>query len=198
MPKIVDHEERRQELIDALFRVIEAQGPHAVSTRSVASEAGVSKSNIGHYFESQAAMLSAALDRVVDQTSRQANALLSEDLDLDQLVVVAMQAIPDSAARRLESELWLLLVEMAGRDEMMARTLHELNARIEGDILAAVTALAAAGILRPGLDPAFEAKRLHALIDGFSLRTMTDPSAITMEEIRQIVRSHLSQITTLS
>ena len=167
MPKIVDHDERRQELIDALFRVIEAQGPHAVSTRSVASEAGVSKSNIGHYFESQAAMLSAALDRVVDQTSRQASALLAEDLD--QLVVVAMQAIPDSAARRLESELWLLFVEMAGRDETMARVLHELNARIEGDILAAVSALEGLGILRPGLDPTLEAKRLHALIDGLEV-----------------------------
>ena len=196
MPKIVDHDERRQELIDALFRVIEAQGPHAVSTRSVASEAGVSKSNIGHYFESQAAMLSAALDRVVDQTSRQASALLAEDLD--QLVVVAMQAIPDSAARRLESELWLLFVEMAGRDETMARVLHELNARIEGDILAAVSALEGLGILRPGLDPTLEAKRLHALIDGLSLRTMTDPTALTMEEVRQIVRSHLAQITTLA
>ena len=196
MPKIVDHDERRQELIDALFRVIEAQGPHAVSTRSVASEAGVSKSNIGHYFESQAAMLSAALDRVVDQTSRQASALLAEDLD--QLVVVAMQAIPDSAARRLESELWLLFVEMAGRDETMARVLHELNARIEGDILAAVSALEGLGILRPGLDPTLEAKRLHALIDGLSLRTMTDPTALTLEEVRQIVRSHLAQITTLA
>ena len=137
MPKIVDHDERRQELIDALFRVIEAQGPHAVSTRSVASEAGVSKSNIGHYFESQAAMLSAAV-------------------------------------------------------------LHELNARIEGDILAAVSALEGLGILRPGLDPTLEAKRLHALIDGLSLRTMTDPTALTMEEVRQIVRSHLAQITTLA
>ena len=143
-------------------------------------------------------MLSAALDRVVDQTSRQASALLAEDLDLDQLVVVAMQAIPDSAARRLESELWLLFVEMAGRDETMARVLHELNARIEGDILAAVSALEGLGILRPGLDPTLEAKRLHALIDGLSLRTMTDPTALTMEEVRQIVRSHLAQITTLA
>lgn len=48
VPKIVDHDQRRAYLLDALWRVVASQGAAAVTVRSVAAEAGVSKSNVGH------------------------------------------------------------------------------------------------------------------------------------------------------
>lgn len=52
MPKIVDHDERRELYLDAMFRVIERDGADALSIRSVAAEAGGSKSSIANYFSS--------------------------------------------------------------------------------------------------------------------------------------------------
>ena len=47
MPKIVDHDARRSLIIYALWRVVARDGASAVSVRSVASEAGVSRSGGG-------------------------------------------------------------------------------------------------------------------------------------------------------
>ena len=64
MPKIVDHDERRQLLTDALWRVVHRDGARAISIQTVADEAGVSKSNVVYYFPSRGALLTAAVDQV--------------------------------------------------------------------------------------------------------------------------------------
>ncbi|MDQ1250665.1 MAG: hypothetical protein QG597_5044, partial [Actinomycetota bacterium] len=50
MPKIVDHEARRREIVEAMWRIVQREGFAAVSVRSVAAEAGLSKASISHYF----------------------------------------------------------------------------------------------------------------------------------------------------
>ena len=42
MPKRVDHEERRQQIAEALLRTAAARGLHATGMREVGAEAGVS------------------------------------------------------------------------------------------------------------------------------------------------------------
>ena len=50
MPKIVDHDKRRQLIIDGMWKIVQRDGFDAVSVRSVAAEEGLSKSTIAHYF----------------------------------------------------------------------------------------------------------------------------------------------------
>ncbi|NLZ97477.1 MAG: TetR family transcriptional regulator, partial [Micrococcus sp.] len=50
MPKIVDHEQRRRELAQAIWSIIALRGLSAVTLRSVAAEAGVSMGTVQHYF----------------------------------------------------------------------------------------------------------------------------------------------------
>ena len=40
MPKIVDHETRREEIAEALWRVVRRDGVRAASVRTIAAEAG--------------------------------------------------------------------------------------------------------------------------------------------------------------
>src|SRR5699024_11413882 len=51
--KIVDHAQRRTEIVHALWQVIYLSGIDAVSFRSVAEAAGISIGRVQHYFPSR-------------------------------------------------------------------------------------------------------------------------------------------------
>lgn len=61
MPRKVDHEARRREIVDALFRVAVRDGLAAASVRAVATEARVPAPQVQYYFPTKAAMLDAAM-----------------------------------------------------------------------------------------------------------------------------------------
>lgn len=75
MPKVVDHEERRRNIAEAVYRLIESNGMDAVSLRDVAKEASVSAGAVQHYFKTKDDMLLFALgymrERVLPRLQRQ-------------------------------------------------------------------------------------------------------------------------------
>ncbi|GAA1654512.1 TetR/AcrR family transcriptional regulator [Georgenia ruanii] len=71
MPKIVDHDVRRREIVEAYIRVAAREGLHGVTSRAVASELGIAVGGLWHYFDSLEAVLSAAYERIyARQTDR--------------------------------------------------------------------------------------------------------------------------------
>ena len=50
VPKIVDHERRRQELVEAAWRVINRIGLEHTTIREIATESGYSTGALAHYF----------------------------------------------------------------------------------------------------------------------------------------------------
>ncbi|WP_257900948.1 TetR/AcrR family transcriptional regulator [Saccharothrix obliqua] len=65
MPKVVDHEERRGRLAEAVWSLAVRGGLEGVTLRGVAAEAGVSMGQVQHYFPTMEALLRDALDRCV-------------------------------------------------------------------------------------------------------------------------------------
>jgi AcrR family transcriptional regulator len=57
VPRQVDHEQRRQKIAEALWRIVSTQGLEGVSLRNVATEAGISMGLVQHYFSSKDEML---------------------------------------------------------------------------------------------------------------------------------------------
>src|SRR4051812_3933051 len=57
MPKIVDIDERRQELTDAAARLIARAGLGAATLREVAAEAGLTTGALTHYFADKRELL---------------------------------------------------------------------------------------------------------------------------------------------
>ncbi|WHT15734.1 TetR/AcrR family transcriptional regulator [Crossiella sp. CA-258035] len=67
MPKLVDHEQRRAEIAEALLRIAGTRGLHAASMREVATEAGVSLRLVQYYFHTKEELLLNGLTRLVDK-----------------------------------------------------------------------------------------------------------------------------------
>ena len=194
MPKIVDHDERRGEYVDALWRVVERDGAAAISHRSVAAEAGMSKSNVAHYFPSRADLLATAVDQLVTQAERGGATLNLESVSIDTVVETIMFAIPDTPKRRQQTEIWLLLIAERGVDPRIDLLLDGLNERVLTGIARQLAALAAIGFIGKGRDIELEASRLHALVDGLSLHTMMSPRLVSPEKIRQVVAAHVADL----
>ena len=61
MPKIVDWDERRDEILSATWRVIARDGITGATIRAIAKEANCSRGILGHYFDDKADILGSAL-----------------------------------------------------------------------------------------------------------------------------------------
>jgi len=106
VPKIVDHEQRRTEIIHALWQVIYEQGIHAASYQTVARAAGISVGRIQHYFTSKQDLVRAGCQAIVD-TAESVHFGRTEALEpFDALTELLTQPIPRNNAFRLGNPGW--------------------------------------------------------------------------------------------
>lgn len=110
MPRKVDHDERRRELIEALWRIVERRGLAAVSYRDVAAEAGVSVRRVQYYFPTKAALLADALElmgeRLVAHGLREIAALGPAPAPRELLRAAIAASLPVDNERRTLSTLF--------------------------------------------------------------------------------------------
>jgi AcrR family transcriptional regulator len=194
MPKIVDHELRRRQYLDAVWRVVERDGASAVSVRTVAAEAGVSKTNITYYFPSRIDLLAAASDRLIVESEKRLAAMRLTHLDVDAAVAAWMVAVPDSANRRRQSEIWLLLVAERRQDPRAEELLSAMNRRVRLGMRRGIRVLEGAGLIHPDRDLDIEAARIHGLVDGLSLQTMNNPKLMPASMMRTVFRTHIADL----
>ncbi|MGW6279212.1 TetR/AcrR family transcriptional regulator [Kribbella sp. NPDC055071] len=197
MPKIVDHETRREEIAEALWRVVRRDGIRAASVRTIAAEAGWSAGAVRYYFPDQDGLLSFAMDLVSSRVQQRVEALGTNGSALTIALRYLEQVLPLDAERRAEFDVWLAFMAQA-QAESGADTLHRHVDKVHNDLRqlcgTLLGALGAAGALKDGLDLALEVERLHALIDGLALHAAIQPDHTTPTRIRQLLRHHIESL----
>jgi AcrR family transcriptional regulator len=69
VPKIVDHDERRLELVDATWRIIARLGIEGATMREIATEAGFANGALKPYFATKDTLLTFAFGHVFNRTN---------------------------------------------------------------------------------------------------------------------------------
>jgi AcrR family transcriptional regulator len=194
VPKLIDHEARRLELVEAAWRVILRDGAGRVSVRAVAAEARVSAGSLRHLFPTQAELLRSAMDRV-NSTVRARILALPADLDgPDRALRIVRELLPLDVERRAEMEVNLALIAAAVTDSGLAAARDESFAGLRYACERVLVLLDDSGELAPSLDTVLEAARLHALIDGLAAHlTYQAPDAAT-DWADAVVRRHLESL----
>src|SRR5438876_6509177 len=104
MPKIVDWDARRDEILAATWRVIARDGIARATIRAIAREANCSRGILAHYFDDKADILGSALvmshRRVVARMEARAAGLTG----LAALRLVMLEALPPDEQRDLEAQ----------------------------------------------------------------------------------------------
>ena len=126
MPKIVDHAQRRTEIVHALWQVIYLKGIDGVSFRSVAEAAGISIGRVQHYFPSRSELILEGCRQIVD--SAEAAGPEGADASSDPGSAKAVSAlrefcfafIPAGETMRIGASVWYTYVARAVMDEQIA------------------------------------------------------------------------------
>ena len=104
MPKIVDHGERRREVLDATWRVIARCGLEGTTVRRIAEEAGYSQGVLAHYFRDKNDILVSAHELAYSRARSRIAAATHGHIGLKALRLAMLEALPLDAERYLEAQ----------------------------------------------------------------------------------------------
>ncbi len=196
MPKDVDHDERREELIEAVWRVIARDGMERTTIRTIAAETGWSTGVLAHYFTDKDDILGSALLLMYDRIAARWDDKLEGLSGLAALRELVLDNLPLDDERELETK---FLMNYWSREIRVGVDVPHPTRR--GPLLIdLLTELAAkgqdAGEIRSDEAPEDMAERLLGLIDGFSLHALLDPERLTRERQVSLVERELTRLST--
>ncbi len=194
MPKIVDHEARRELIAEALWRIVDREGIGGVSVRSVAAEAGFPRATAAYYFDNQAELLLMAIRQSVERSESRIKRENLEDGGLDPFVKAVVELIPTTPKRRRQSTIWLEVIVRASQDDTVRSHLADWDAIVRAGVLELLVKMKAQKLVARSRDLEVEADLLHAVIDGMALHAMTEPRTIPPSRVRELVRCHLERL----
>lgn len=116
MPKIVDHEQRREEIALIACRVVAEHGFDQATILRIAREAGYTTGMVAHYFDSKQDIIIAALRlilrRIEERLTRPARA---------QLLALLTEALPVDAERSIECAFYMAFWGQVSADKRLRR-----------------------------------------------------------------------------
>jgi AcrR family transcriptional regulator len=178
MPKIVDWDARRDEILSATWRVIARDGIAKATIRAIAREADCSRGILAHYFDDKADILGSALVMSHRRVAARMDAEAAGLSGLDALRVVMLEALPLDERRDLEAQIeisfWGRALGTAALRELQHSEFDHLWTRLRGHLREA----ASLGQLRDPVDPEFATHQLVVLIDGLSAERVLYPDRV--------------------
>ena len=183
MPKIVDHDERRLALADAVLALIAREGISAVTTRAVAEESGWSTGVLNHYFGSRHELLLAALRRAGDIQGDRYRTILDEEGTgpIEKLRNITASILPLDERRLAMTRVFLFFYAEGAAEETARGEIAAFLARWRGVVRESVVAAQREGTVSTDLDADAVTVALVALTDGLALQAILDP--VVMEAI---------------
>lgn len=164
MARSIDVGERRRVVSDAAARVLARNGLGALSVRGVAAEAGLPPSTVRYVFPTQASVRTHALETVFDATTRRVDAVPDTLPDRERARRILLELLPLDEERLVELDVYLALGNAALTDPELRPALDRVVSDMQEWTERIVHLV---GV--PGATRAYEARRLHALIDGLAM-----------------------------
>jgi AcrR family transcriptional regulator len=201
VPKIVDAEARRLEVVQAVFRIIASDGLERASLREVADEAGLAVGSVRHYFASSDELLVFSFGAVIDRIAGRLEAALTsveeaspESPEQHNAVLNLLgQFLPLDEELAVDACVWMAFRHAARIKPVLAdeaERSHRAVAAIVGRLIM---------ILSPGGADAqqtlvTEAERLLATMDGLCMHALLQPEWMTAEMCSDVLTAHLRSL----
>lgn len=213
MPKFVDAALRRQEVVEAVFRIVAADGLERASLREVADEAELAVGSVRHYFASSDELLAHSFGVVVDRIVRrltEADERLAEAQPgtpehHEGVLTLLGEFLPLDEERAVDACVWMAFKAAARTKPFLAPEAdrsHRAVAAIVGRLVMDLSDAAGPDADSPdaaGSGAAVEqqrlvteAERLLATLDGLTLHALLQPEWMTAQMCSDVLESHLN------
>ncbi|WP_309116993.1 TetR/AcrR family transcriptional regulator [Saccharothrix sp.] len=113
MPKVIDHDERREHIVDVTWDLIVRGGFEAATMREIAAAAGFANGALKRYFASKDALVEATFDRALSAVHAQITAATADRSGLEALRVLCYGAMPLDAKRITAGRVLLAFWDMS-------------------------------------------------------------------------------------
>ncbi|MEV7605235.1 TetR family transcriptional regulator C-terminal domain-containing protein [Paenarthrobacter sp. NPDC089322] len=198
MPKIVDAEARRQEVVQAVFRIIASDGLERASLREVAEEAGLAVGSVRHYFASSDELLVFSFASVIYRITGRLEAALpavegeapgSEEQHIAVLNLLG-QLLPLDEELAVDACVWMAF-RHAARIKPVLQEEAERSHRTIAALVGRLIILLSPGQASDQQALVTEAERLLATMDGLCMHALLHPEWMTAAMCSDVLTAHL-------
>jgi AcrR family transcriptional regulator len=186
MPKKVDHDARREELVLAAWRVIAANGIDEVTIRDIARESGYSSGVLAHYFENKDDLLAQAL-RLSHTRIRKRYDAEVEGRDPADALKAILDNLPLEEQRDLETRIEMSFWARSLRNEALREIQHEESQGLRDLLGELIDSSRDEGAISKRHDREQVLSFVAALIDGISLHGLLYPDRLPPERMQGLM-----------
>jgi len=203
MPKFVDAALRRQEVVEAVFRIVAADGLEKASLREVADEAELAVGSVRHYFASSDELLAHAFGVVVDRIvgrltaadERLAEAQPGTPEHHRGVLTLLGELLPLDDERAVDACVWMAFKNAARTRPFLAAEADRSHRAVAAIVGRLVMDLSSAADTDAAVDQqrlVTEAERLLATLDGLTMHALLQPEWMTAQMCGDVLESHLT------
>lgn len=188
MPRAVDHEQRKRDIVDAVWRVAADEGPGAVTFRRIAKELGGSTTIVTEAFSTRSELIEYAVTTKVGDWQRTFHELAATEGDpVTVLRTILVENCPIDQAALRESRAWLVALPLS--DAANGSRTRELSAAYAQWLSEQITGL----LERIGASPAV-VDQLLVTVYGITAATVEDPRGWPRERIETLIDRTLASV----
>jgi len=194
LPKIVDHEARRQDFIEAAYATIVEQGLDNTTVRGVAKKAGYTTGALVHYFKDKDELIRAVLNHFGDEMRQRMERAHDERRGRVALRETLIEALPTDKRTGASWRVWLALWYHSEANADMRDEQRRRYREWFGRVREMLEESSAMGELPDDVDIGEEARSIVALVDGLGVQYLMSSGRLSGKRLVGAVDRYLERL----
>jgi AcrR family transcriptional regulator len=186
-----DHEARRRDVSEAVWRVLTAHGFGGLTMRAVAAELGATTGLLTHYFPSKRDLIRYALDLLDERTAGRPRR--AGGAGLAAVRAVLLDVLPLDGEATASNRIWVSSWDAALAESGLSADYAGKYARSRDKVCGLIAAAQQLGEL-PAADPARVAAGAQAFVLGLVVQALFDPAAFPPERQIELLDDYLDNL----
>ncbi|MFD9902973.1 TetR/AcrR family transcriptional regulator [Streptomyces sp. NPDC059063] len=192
-PAPVDHESRREDVSQAVWRILAAKGFGGLTLRAVAAEMGVSTGLLMHYFPTKRALVAHALE-LLEKSSAERPRRDRPQEGLAALRAVLLDTLPLGKENAARNRIWVSSWDQALADDGLRADQAERYVRMRAALRPHLVAARALGEIPDAPDVDRLATAAVAFIHGLVVQALFDPRRFPADTQTEMVDAFLATL----
>lgn len=188
-----DHEARRRDVSEAVWRVLAAHGFGGLTMRAVAAELGATTGLLTHYFPTKRDLLGYALDLLEQRTADRPRRTAGRGLSA--LRAVLLDILPLTGEAAATNRIWVSSWDVALADAALGDDYARKYGHSRDRLRELVVAAQQLGELPAG-DPARIAAGAQSFVLGLVVQSLLDPAAFPPGRQTELLDDYLAALVT--
>ncbi|WP_052144535.1 TetR/AcrR family transcriptional regulator [Halalkalibacter okhensis] len=197
MPKIVDHAERKDQIVEATFRCIHHYGFEKTTLREIAKEAELSLGSVQHFFPKQKDIYMYAMDVIYQRFEKRMQKVIQNQEVFENAVRTVKQIVQvNTEEERIENDIWVkfsIMATMNKEYQEQQKGFREVHLNFAKDI---IKTLINHGYMKKSTNIEESANSLIIYIHGLVFESVIYAHLYNDQMVEKEIREYLQRICT--